>query len=120
MFRILGIDPRFDGVTVEPDLLLRQREPLARRDLKLPGDEIDTRYLLGDRMLDLEPRIHFDEPEAVRPKSLGAVGDKLDRAGPDISDRPCRFDRGCTHLRANLRRHSRRRRFLDHLLVAAL
>ena len=54
------------------------------------------------------------------PQSLAAVGDELDRAGADIADRPRRLDRGRAHLRAQASRHAGRRRFLDHLLVAAL
>ena len=100
VLRIFGIDPRFDRVTVEADLLLRQRQLFARRDPELPGDEIEPGDLFGHRMLDLKPRIHFDEPEAVRPQSLAAVGDELDRAGADIADRPRRLDRRRAHLGA--------------------
>ena len=71
-------------------------------------------------MLDLQPRVHLHEAEAVRPQPLAAVGDELDRAGADIADRPRRLDRGLAHRGAHLRRHAGRRRLLDHLLVAAL
>ena len=57
---------------------------------------------------------------AVRPQCFAAVGDELDRAGADIADSLGGLDGGGAHLRAEVRRHARRRRFLDHLLVAAL
>ncbi len=37
--------------------------------------------LLGHRMLDLQPRVHFHEPDAVGAEALASVGDELDRAG---------------------------------------
>ena len=58
------------------------------------------------------------KPSRRRP--LRAVGDELDRAGADIADRARRLDRGRAHRRAQLGRHAGRRRFLDHLLMAAL
>ena len=100
MFRVFGINACFDRMTVEADLHLFEREAFARGDLKLPGDKVDARYLFGHRVLDLKPRVHFDEPEAVRTQTRGAVGNKLDGAGADIADRLCRRDRGRPHLRA--------------------
>ena len=120
VLRILGVNPRLDRVPVELDLCLGERQLFARGDLELPGDEIETRDLLRHRMFDLEPRIHFDEPETVRPQSLGAIGNELNGAGAAIADGSCRLDRGGAHLRPQLRRHARRGRFLDDLLMAAL
>ena len=71
-------------------------------------------------MLDLQPRVHLHEPEAVGPQPLAAVGDELDRAGAGIADGPRRLDRGLAHRGAHLRRHAGRRRLLDHLLMAPL
>ena len=51
---------------------------------------------------------------------LRAVGDEFDRAGAAIADGLCRLDRGGADLRAQLRRHAGRRRFLDHFLMAPL
>ena len=48
------------------------------------------------------------------------MGDELDRAGADVADRLRGLDGGLAHRRAALRGHSRRRRFLEHLLVAPL
>ena len=69
VIRIFSIDPRFNGVASEGDFALRQRQLFAGRDLKLPGDEIEPGDLFRHRMLDLKPRIHLDEPEAVRAQS---------------------------------------------------
>ena len=71
-------------------------------------------------MLDLQPRVHLHEAEAVGPQPLAAVGDELDRAGADIADGPRRLDRGLAHGGAHLRRHAGRRRLLDHLLMPPL
>ena len=118
--RIFGVDPRFNGVAGEGDFALRQRQLLAGRDLKLPGDEIEPGDFFRHRMLDLKPRIHLDEPEAVLAQPLAAIGDEFDGARPDIADRPRRLDRRRAHLGAQALRHSRRRSFFDHLLVAPL
>ena len=107
-------------MAVDAHIGLRQRQRLARRDAELPLDQIEPGDRLGHRMLDLQPRVHFHEPEAVRPQALRAVGDELDRAGALIADRARGLGRGAAHRVAHRRRHAGRRRFLDHLLVAAL
>ena len=118
--RIFSIDPRFNGVAGEGDFALRQRQLFAGRDLKLPGDEIEPGDFFRHRMLDLKPRIHLDEPEAVLAQSLAAIGDEFDGACADIADRPRGLDRRCAHLGAQAVGHSGRRGFFDHLLVAPL
>ena len=66
-------------------------------------------------MLDLKPRVHFEEVEAA----VGA-GDELDGARRKIADR--RSERDClpAHRLAHLRRDERGGRFLDDLLVPPL
>jgi hypothetical protein len=71
-------------------------------------------------MLDLEPRVHFHEPDAVGAQPSRRVGDELDRARADIVDRLRRLHRRAAHRRARRLVHAGRGRFLDHLLVAAL
>ena len=46
-------------------LVLRQRQLFAARHAQLPFDQILAGDLLGDRMLDLQPGVHFHEPDAV-------------------------------------------------------
>src|SRR5206468_1590507 len=42
-----------------------ERERLAPRNANLPLHEIDAGHHLGDRMLDLQPRVHLEEIEAA-------------------------------------------------------
>ena len=57
-------------------------EPLAARDANLPVHQIDAGHHLGDRMLDLQPRVHLEEVEAAV-----LVEQELDRAGVGVADR---------------------------------
>ena len=61
--RILGVDARLDRMPGERELVLALRQRLARRDAELPFDEVLAGDHLGDRMLDLEPRVHLHEVE---------------------------------------------------------
>ena len=117
---VFGIDARFDGVTIEADLRLRQRQTLAGSNAKLPLHQIESGDRFGDRMLDLQPRVHLDEPERASPQTPCAVGDELDRAGALIADGAGGLDGGITHLRAQFRSHAWRSRLLHDLLVPAL
>src|SRR6516162_10726656 len=120
MLRILRVDARLDSMTVETDILLRQRQLFAGSDPELPSHEIEPGNRLRHRVLDLEPRVHLDEPEAIGPQGSAPVSNELDRAGADIADRLGGLDGGGAHLRAQVRYHAWRRRLLDHLLVTAL
>ena len=93
---------------------LRQRQSLARGDADLPFDEIETGDHFRHHMLDLEPRVHFDEIEFA----LGR--DELDRAGTAIIDNARRRDRGFLQFGALRIAEAGRGRFLDQLLVSAL
>ena len=63
--RILGIEPRLDRLAVDRQLVLLLRQLLAARHAQLPFDQVLAGDLLGHRMLDLQPRVHFHEPDAV-------------------------------------------------------
>ena len=52
-------------MAVDRKLVLRERQLLARRHAQLPLDEIEPRDHLRHRMLDLQPRVHLHEVEAV-------------------------------------------------------
>jgi hypothetical protein len=97
-----------------------ERERLPGRDPELKLDEVEPGDGLRDRVLDLEPRVHLHEEEAVRPQPLAGVRDELDRARPDIADRARRLDGRPAHDLPHLGGESGGRRLLDHLLVAAL
>ena len=45
------------------DLILSQRQLFAHGDAQLPFNEVKPGDHFGDRMLDLQARIHFDEIE---------------------------------------------------------
>ena len=66
-------------------------------------------------MLDLQPRVHLQEVEA-----LVLAGDEFDGAGGIVIHRFRQRDRLFAHLAAGGLVQQRRRRFLDHLLIAAL
>ena len=74
--RVLGVEPRLEGVAAAGDLLLAQRQRLAGGDAQLPLDQVQPGDRLGHRVLDLQPRVHLDEVEAAR-----LVEQELDRAG---------------------------------------
>ncbi len=71
-------------------------------------------------MLDLQPRVHFHEPDAVGAQAFRRIGDELDRACADIIDCLGRLDRCGAKLFARRFVHARCGGFFDHLLVAAL
>ena len=95
---IFGIDPRLDGVAVQLDLVLLQRQLFAEGDAQLPFDEIEAGDQLGDGMLDLQARVHLDEEHVL------AVGHEFDGAGADIIHRAGGLSRGGAD-RLALRRH---------------
>ena len=115
--RIFGVNARFDRVTVDCDVVLQQRQPLSGSNAQLPLDEILSRDHLGYRMLDLEPRIHLHEIERIGARG---IDDELDGARADVADRLRSRYRRFPHRAPSLRRHARRRRFLEHFLVSPL
>ena len=60
---ILGVDAALDGMAALRERLLRPRQRLAGRDEQLRVHQIDAGDGFGDRMLDLEPRVHLEEIE---------------------------------------------------------
>src|SRR6185312_4168403 len=78
--RILGVDAAFDGVAVDLDVGLLDRQLLAAGDQQLLAHEIHTGDEFGHRMLDLDARVHLDEVEAP------VLVQKLERAGAAVAD----------------------------------
>ena len=113
--RILGVDPRLDRPAAERDLVLPERQLLAGGDADHQLDEVEAGDHLGHRVLDLEARVHLEEVEAA----VGA-DDELDRAGRAVLHRLGERDRLLAHRVARGLVEERRRRLLEHLLVAAL
>ena len=79
---ILGVDPALDRVAGEPDVLLPETERPALGDRDLLGNDVQPRDRLGDRVLDLDPRVDLEEVE------LAAVGvdQELDRARAPVPE----------------------------------
>ena len=76
---------------------LREAERLARGHPQLQRDEVPSRDQFGHRMLDLEPRVHFEEVEAPVgieeeldgpgvpvPGALGQAHGRLSHRGPQF------------------------------------
>jgi hypothetical protein len=76
---VLGVDPALDGVAVDHDVLLRKRQRRAGGDADLLAHQVDAGDHLGDRMLDLQARVHLDEVE------LAVLVQELDRAGAAVA-----------------------------------
>src|SRR5690606_38524255 len=113
-FRVLGVDAALDGVAVEHHVLLADAQLVAGGDAQLLGHQVDAGDHLGDRMLHLDAGVHLDEVEAA------VLVQELERAGAAVADADAGLDADLADLRALLRGDARGRRFLDHLLVAAL
>ena len=113
--RILGVDAGLEGVAGERDGGLGDRQRFAGGHAQLPFHQVEPGDHFGDRVLDLQPGVHFQEEETVvrrrrippflrrhsRPRFAAAT------AADPIWSR-------CAG------RQSGRRGFLEHLLVAAL
>ena len=117
--RVLGADARLDRVAVDLQVVLGQRHRLAGGHAQLPLDEVQPGDRLGHRVLDLQPGVHLHEVEA-QIAVVALLGDEFDGAGADVADRLGRRHRRRAHLGAARLAHARRRRFLQHLLVAPL
>ena len=90
--RILGVDPALDRVAGERDVALLERQPLPCRDPDLFLDDVDAGDEFGDRVLDLDAGVDFEEEEVAL-----VVEQELERAGVGvlhgargIDDRCCR------------------------------
>ncbi|MCY1327479.1 hypothetical protein D9M69_130150 [compost metagenome] len=135
VLRVLGRDPALQRVAVQVDILLDRHargahddvavlvarvlghaEIAAFRDADLRLDDIDPGDHLGDRVLDLDARVDFDEIELA---GIG-VHQELDRAGMGIPDRAHQPHRRLAQLGPAGIVKVRRGRALHHLLVAPL
>ena len=90
-------------------------ERLARRDPELVRDQVATGHELGHRVLDLEPRVHLEEG-----RDAAVVDQELARAGAHVADGAGEAQGGLPQPMAEVGIDGRRRRLLEHLLVAAL
>ena len=83
------------------------RERFTRCHQQLSAHQIQSGDLLGDRMFDLEPRVHL---EKVERRSIAAarreIDEELDGAGVSIIGGACRIDRRRGHALAQRRCHN--------------
>ncbi len=113
---VFRVDAAFDGVRLRVEQRVRiQVEPLASRDANLPLHQVDARHHLGDRVLDLQARVHLQEVE----RSV-LVEQEFDRAGVGVTHRFRNRRRGRRHAPPELRRDRQRRALFDDLLVTPL
>ena len=114
---VLGVDPRLDArgraAATSP---CSSRSGPPGGDLELAPHDVDARDELGDRVLDLDPRVHLEEVPGCRPARAGTP------PCPRRRSRPPR--RGAARRRRASARSARPTpgagRLLDDLLVAAL
>ena len=104
---ILGVDAALDRVAGERHVALLERQPLARRDPDLLLDDVDAGDELGDRVLDLDARVHLEEVEVAL-----VVEQELERAGVGVLHRARGVDDRAAQLAAHLLGHRDRRRLL--------
>ena len=114
--RVFAIHARLDRPSGDGDVGLRERQRLAGGDADLPLDEVEPGHLLGDRVLDLQPRVHLEEVRHLR-----ALGEhEFHRAERVIADRAAELERRVEEPLADDFGQTRRGRLLDHLLVVTL
>ena len=123
----LRVDPSLDrpaphrGRFGQPDV----GQAGARRQPQLGLHEIDAGHLFGDRVLDLDPGIGFDEPEPVvgSDRFTGGgrgVDQEFDGADPAVADRSTQRGSSIAHRRSLPIADAGGRGELDDLLVPAL
>ena len=96
------------------DVALDDVERNALRSFDLRLDDVDAARHFRHRMFDLQPRIHFDEIETA------VLIEEFEGADAAIADLPAGPDAGLRDRPDDIGRDAGRRRFLDHLLMAAL
>ena len=119
-FRIFGAKPRLDCPAARGNFLLPEGQRLAGGDTQLPLDEIKVQDRLGDRVLDLQPRVHLEEIETIEAESVRRIDDELDGAGADVADGLGRLHCGGAHRVARLLGQAGRKTLFDDFLVAPL
>ena len=113
---VLGDEPHLDRMPQRLDRVLRHRQRLARRDTELQLDEVDPAAdQLGHPVLHLQPGVDLEERDRVV-----LADEELDGAGVLVADVAGDRECACVELRTHLVGDARRRRLLEHLLVAAL
>src|SRR5437762_1550182 len=113
--RVLRIDPALDRVPARAHVVLPEAQRKPARDAKLLAHDVDPGHHLRHRMLDLDPRVHFEEIEVP-----AGVEEELDGARVAVADRAGEPEGGRGHLQPERFVEGRRRRLLDQFLVPPL
>ena len=116
-FGVLGIDAAFDRAALVVDVALLVTQPFTGGDQDLLLYQIDPRDQFGNRMLHLQPRVHFQEIE-IR----AGIHQEFDSARIAVACRLRRPNRRGRDLLANLGMFidQWRGRFFDDFLVPPL
>ena len=112
---VFGVDAAFDRPALELHVVLLDRELFAGGDADHLLDEVEAGDEFGHRMLDLQARVHFEEEEIAV-----LVDDEFDRARAFVFHGLGQRHGLRAHGGARLLVEEGRRRFFDHLLMAAL
>src|SRR5690606_4961928 len=89
---VFGVDTALDGPAGEGDVILTEFQLLTGGDADHLLHEVDAGDHLGDRMLNLQARVHLQEVEA-----LVLSCDELHRARRVVAHRLCQSDRLLAH-----------------------
>ncbi len=112
--RVFGVDPAFDGMATDADVLLGDRQGLAGGDAQLLLDQIHAGDHLGDRMLNLDTGVHLDEIE------LAVFVQELEGPRTAVADLDAGAHAALADELAHLFCDARCRCLFDHFLVATL
>jgi hypothetical protein len=82
--RRLGVDARLNRPAAARDRLLGERQRFAQGAAQLALDQIEPGGEFGHRVLDLQPRVHLEEPGLV----AACLHHELDRADRVVADPP--------------------------------
>ncbi len=114
--RIFSIEPHFDGVALRRALILCEITEIAGGLPHHHLDEIEAGHLLRHRMLDLKPRVHFEEVEFL----FRRIIDELDGPRRFVSNGFAKTHGRLLECAAHIIRQIGRWCFFDHFLVTAL
>ena len=112
--RALGVDAAFDRVAAQLDVGLAIAERGAGGDAELLAHEVEAADHLGDRVLDLQARVHLDE------KEFAVLIEEFEGAHTLVAELAQCLDGQRAEPVALFRVERRRGRFFEHLLMRAL
>ena len=112
--RVLRIDPRFYGMALQLDVVLRKRQRVAAGHEELQAHQVEARNQLGYRVFDLQAGVHLQEVE------LPVLVNELHGPGILVAAPPSDPDRRLADIGEHADAQVGSRSLLDQLLVPAL